>query len=105
MDPYLAKQTIKETQEQFSVLRQNLLNYIKRYVDTLNAIPHPSQYLVIAANRLPFTLTLSQLNVFQVNLDTSNGVKIILADQETEVPIDNLPLEDLLQLYKKIYYQ
>lgn len=105
MEPTVVKQNIRNTQDRFNELRQELLSNIKHYVEFLATISHGAKGRIIAANRLPYTLTLSQLHALMVSLDTSDGVKIILEDRETQVPIDNLPLEDLLQLYKKLYYQ
>lgn len=105
MDAVIVKQNIKNTQEQFNNIKASLLAYIKKYVEFLNLTSHGLPNINVAANGQPYKLTLSQLNVMKVNLDTSNGVKVILDDNQTQIPINKLPLEDLLQLYKKLYYQ
>jgi len=105
MEPVEVKKNIKERTEEYNNLKENVLNHITSFTNYLNRISDTKEPRYICADGKPFTLELTQLNPYKIDLDTTDGVKILLGTEETIFPIKNLPLEDLLQLWRRLYYQ
>lgn len=105
MDPYEIKENIKRFSEQHNNLKQELIDNITRFTDQLKKATNNNLPRYICANKQPFTLNLTQIKPYKIITDTTNGIKILLEDNSTQFPINNLPIEDLIQLYKRLYYQ
>lgn len=104
MEPVEVKKNIKEKIEAYNQLKEDVLKGIKSYTDYLNRV-HEADSCYISATKQPFTLRISRLEPLRILLDTTDGVKVILQDEKTQFPVQNLPLEDMLQIWKKLYYQ
>lgn len=104
MEPVEVKKNIKEKTELYNQLKDDVLKGIKSYTDYLNRV-HEADSCYISATKQPFTLRISRLEPLRILLDTTDGVKVILQDEKTQFPVQNLPLEDMLQIWKKLYYQ
>lgn len=105
MEPYEIKENIRIKTEQYNNLKQEVIDMITSFTDYLNRISMTKLPRYICADTKPFTLELTQIKPFKIILDTTDGTKVILEDGQTIFPIKNLPLEDLIQLYKRLYYQ
>jgi hypothetical protein len=105
MEPYEIKENIRIKTEQYNSLKQEIIDLITSFTDYLNRISMTKLPRYICADAQPFTLELTQIKPFKIILDTTDGTKVILEDGQTIFPIKNLPLEDLIQLYKRLYYQ
>jgi hypothetical protein len=105
MEPYEVKKTIREKTEEYNALKESVLNEIGQFINYLKRISDLQEPRYICADGKPFTLELTQVKPFKVILDTTNGLYVLLEDEQTTFPIKMLPLEDMIQLWKRLFYQ
>lgn len=104
MEPSIVKAKIKTQHEELNQTRQYILNEIKSFVDYLYKTSNDKLPVFISADKKPHLLNISQISVLKVVLDTSNGTLVEFPDG-TQFNVKFLPIEDLMELWRKLYYQ